>query len=89
MIYFIVFIAGVCSFFCVLAVASAILLHAASSDEERVKMVEEINNGNNGWTAGYYPRWGGLPIGASKSLCGLKADYKQKIKASLVVFFLL
>jgi len=52
------------------AVAYAkIILH----DQEREAFIEHLNNiPNTTWTAKFHDRWRGQPLGASKTLCGVK-----------------
>ena len=35
------------------------------------------------WTAAAHPRFGGLPIGSAKTLCGVKAASREQLEAGV------
>jgi cathepsin B len=57
---------------------------AVSHDDERQKVIDEIN-AHPGvlWTAGHNERFRGLPVGASKSLCGVKPESAEQLRAGV------
>jgi cathepsin B len=53
---------------------------AATHDEARATQIHAINNlAGVTWTAGVNPRFVGLPVGASKDMCGVKPGHKDHL----------
>jgi len=58
------------------------LVAANEHDEHRARVIDEINSVPGVlWTAGVNERFRGLPVGASKSLCGVKPESAAAVKA--------
>jgi len=52
----------------------------SNHDAERELFVNQINSMDGiTWKAAFHPRWTGLPLGASKSLCGVKNESKADL----------
>eukprot|EP00294_Goniomonas_avonlea_P009044 CAMPEP_0114557512 /NCGR_PEP_ID=MMETSP0114-20121206/9870_1 /TAXON_ID=31324 /ORGANISM="Goniomonas sp, Strain m" /LENGTH=422 /DNA_ID=CAMNT_0001742805 /DNA_START=8 /DNA_END=1276 /DNA_ORIENTATION=- len=66
----------------VLALAFLAICAAVDHDAERARKIEEINSTPGIlWKAGVNPRFAGLPVGASKDLCGVKPGGKARLRA--------
>jgi cathepsin B len=57
---------------------------ANTHDEDRARMIEKINSSPGVlWKAGMTERFGHLPVGASKNLCGVKAESAEDLRAGV------
>jgi len=63
---------------------SFLALASANSNASRMQFIDEINSVEGIlWEAAVSPKFAGLPIGVSKSLCGVKPESKEALAAAV------